>query len=124
MSLSTIRASSSPSALLCLLFLLFNRSTERCSEDTPHFSVQHSAQEYHSCAQPVPHCERVLKIEDGEDEAEELSECDHQADGKRSALCGENEDTADANISEGTMSKSKLVDALLEINLQSFYLED
>lgn len=100
-------ASSSPSASLCLLFFLFNRSTTDCSQATPHLSVQQGAKEYHSCAQPVPHSKRVLKIEDREDEAEELSECDHQSDGKRSALCGENEDATDADISEETMSKSK-----------------
>lgn len=95
------------SASLCLLFLLFKRSTERCSHATPHLCVQQGSQEHHSCAQPVPHSKRVLKIEDGEDEAEELSECDHQSDGQRCALCGEDEDTADANISEGRMSKPK-----------------
>lgn len=100
-------ASSSTSASLCLLFLLFNRSTERCSHTTQHLGVQQGAQEHHSCAQPVPHREGVLKIEDGEDEAEELSECDYQSDGQRSALRGENEDAANANISEGTMSKPK-----------------
>lgn len=91
-------ASSSPSASLCLLFLLFNRSTQRCSHATPHLGVQQGAQEHHGCAQPVPHRERVLEVEDGDDEAEELSERDHQRDGERSALCGENEDAADANI--------------------------
>lgn len=100
-------ASSSPSASLCLLFLLFNRSTQRCSHATPHLGVQQGAQEHHACAQPVPRRERVLEVEDGDDEAEELSERDHQRDGERSALGGENEDAADANISEGTTSKPK-----------------
>lgn len=55
----------------------------------------------------MPHCERVLEVEDRKDETEELSERDHQSDSERRALCGENEDTADANISEGAMSKAK-----------------
>lgn len=100
-------ASSSPSASFCLLFPLFHRSTQHCSHATQHLSVQQGAQEHHGCAQPVPRRERVLEVEDGEDEAEELSERDHQRDGERSALCCENEDAADANISEGTMSKPK-----------------
>lgn len=99
-SLLTTRPSSSVSASLRLLFLLFYGSTQH-GHTAPHLGVQQRAQEHHGRAQPVPRRERVSEVEDGEDEAEELPQGDHQSDGERGALCGENEDATDAHISEG-----------------------
>lgn len=54
----------------------------------------------------MPDGEGVLEVNDGEDEAEELSKCHHQSDGQRGALCGQNENTTDAYISESGWLKS------------------
>lgn len=48
----------------------------------------------------MPGREGVAKVEDGEDEADELAQRHHQRDGEGGALCGEDEDAADADVSE------------------------
>lgn len=47
----------------------------------------------------MPGGEGVLEVQDGEDEAEELSESHHQSDGQGGALCGQDEHAADAHVS-------------------------
>ena len=87
-----------------LCFLLLNIwPTQSCPYAAPHLCVQQRTQEDHSCAHPVPGGERVLKVNDGEDEAEELSQGHHQGNGQRGALCGQNENPTDANIPEETV---------------------
>lgn len=53
----------------------------------------------------MPGSEGVLEVKDGEDEAEELSQGHHQSDRQRGALSGQNEHTADADISEKNLVK-------------------
>lgn len=48
----------------------------------------------------MPGGEGVLEVQDGEDEAQELSERHHQGDGERRALRGQDEDTTDAHVPE------------------------
>ena len=85
---------------LCLLFLGAPQSRLYA---TPHLRVQQGAHEDHGCAHPVPGSEGVLEVKDGEDEAEELSECHHQGDGQWSALCRQDEHPADAHIPAETV---------------------
>ncbi len=42
--------------------------------------------------------EWVVEIEDGEDEANEFTQCDHQGDNEGGALSRENEDSSDTNV--------------------------
>lgn len=51
----------------------------------------------------MPDSEGVLEVQDGEDEAEELSESHHQSDRQGGALCGQDEHATDAHVS-GRMS--------------------
>ena len=46
----------------------------------------------------MKHCERVLEVDDGEDEAEELPESDHQGHGEAGALCGQHKHWGYANV--------------------------
>lgn len=46
----------------------------------------------------MPGGEGVVEVQDGEDEADELSEGHHQGDGQRSALCGQDKDATDAHV--------------------------
>lgn len=64
----------------------------------PHLGVHQGAHEDKGSAQPVPACEGVLEVEDGEDEADELAERHHQGDGERRALRGQDEHAADADV--------------------------
>lgn len=96
--------STSPPSLCLLLFYV--RPPESCLDAAPHLSVHQSTHEDHSRAHPVPGSEGVLEINDGEDEADELSECHHQGDGQRSTLCGQDEHTTDTNVSEETVKVS------------------
>lgn len=48
----------------------------------------------------MPGSEGVLEVQDGEDEAEELSERHHESDRQGGALRGEDEHAADAHVSE------------------------
>lgn len=89
--------SSSSSSSLRLL-LLDVGSTQSRLHAAPNLRVQQSAQEHHGCAHPVPGGEGVLEVEDGEDEAEELSEGDHESDRQRGALCGQDEHATDAHV--------------------------
>lgn len=96
----------SSSFALIRLLLLDIGSTESRPHAAPHLGVQQGAQEHHPRAHPVPPGERVLEVHDGEDEAEELSQRHHQSDGQRGALRGEDENPANAHISERKWLKS------------------
>lgn len=67
-------------------------------EAVPHLGVHQGAHEDEGGAQPVPACEGILEVEDGEDEADELAERHHQGDREGRALCGQDEDAADADV--------------------------
>lgn len=96
-----VPSSSSSSSSLCFL-VLDVWSTQSRLNTAPHLRVQQSAYEDHGRAHPVPGSEGVLEVNDGEDEAEELSQCHHQGDGQRGTLCGQDENTTDAHIPEVT----------------------
>lgn len=53
----------------------------------------------------MPGGEGVPEVEDGEDEADELAQRDHEGDGEGGALCGEPEDAPDAHVSERAESR-------------------
>lgn len=95
-----------PPSSLRFLFLDVG-STQSRLHAAPHLCVKHSAQKDHARAQPVPGSEGVLEVKDGEDEADELSQSHHQSDGQRGALCGQDEDAADAYVSGNTGLKSE-----------------
>ena len=57
--------------------------------------------------------EGVTKIENGEDETEELAESDDQSDHKGGTLCGQCEDSSDANI-PGEHVKDIIANVLLD----------
>lgn len=64
----------------------------------PHLGVHQGAHEDEGSAQPVPACEGILEVQDGEDEADELAERHHQGDREGRALRGQDEDAADADV--------------------------
>lgn len=49
----------------------------------------------------MPQGERVLEVQDGKDEADELAQRHDKGDGEGGAFCGENEDAPDAHIPGG-----------------------
>lgn len=61
------------SRLAVLLRLLRSGSPESCLDAAQHLGVKQSPHKDHERAQPVPRSEGVLEVNDGEDEAEELS---------------------------------------------------
>lgn len=84
------------------LLLLSIRTAQSCPHAVPHLRVEQRAQEDHPGAHPVPGREGVLEVQDGEDEADELSESHHQSDRQGGALCGQDEHAADAHVSGRT----------------------
>lgn len=83
----------------CLLLLGVGTAQSR-PHAVPHLRVEQGAQEDHRGAHPVPGGEGVLEVQDGEDEAEELSERHHESHRQGGALCGQDEHAADAHVSE------------------------
>ncbi len=84
--------------LLCLLgsFLSFH-----CHSNAgPHFCVEQRSQEHHGRADPVPGCEGIVEVQDGNNETQEFAKRHHQCDRERCALRGQNEHAADAHVSE------------------------
>lgn len=57
----------------------------------------------------MPGGEGILEEEDGDDEADELPQCDHQGHGERGTLCGQDEHAADTHISEEKVKDCKRV---------------
>lgn len=102
MVVSTIQ----PPSLRRFLFLDV-RSTQSCLHAAQHLGVKHGAQKDHGRAHPVPDSEGILEVKDGENEADELSQGHHQSDRQRGALCGQDEHTADAYVSEKNGLKSE-----------------
>lgn len=49
----------------------------------------------------MPQSERVLEVQDGKDEADELAQGHDKGDGEGGALRGENEDAPDAHVPGG-----------------------
>lgn len=49
----------------------------------------------------MPQGERVLEVQDGEDEADELAQRHDEGDGEGGAFCGEDEDAPDAHVPGG-----------------------
>ena len=79
---------------LGLLIFLFPAGSDHARDVGEH----ERSSEHQPRPQPVIHGERVLEVDDREDEAEELAESDHQGDGQAGALCGEDEHGGDADI--------------------------
>ena len=95
-------------SLRLLLFQLFFSS--QCHADaSPDLRVNQGAQEDDGSAHPVPGGEGVPEVEDGEDEADELPQCDHQGHSERGTLCGQDEHAADTHVSEEKVKDCKRV---------------
>ena len=75
--------------LLCRIF---------CIENGWHVCEQNCADEDEQRADPVSCRERILKVDDGEYETDELSQRGDQSDRQRRAFGGENKDRANANV--------------------------
>ena len=101
-----------PNSIPCstLLFLLLFPKTAQ-SLFSPSFPSQYcmqlleglceekcSSKDQH-CSQPVPGSERVLEVCNGEQQRDELAQCDDQSHSKWCAFCRQDENAADANVS-------------------------
>ena len=84
---------SGPALTLFLLLLL-----SAGSEESGNIREQESSPEDQSRAQPVVGSEGVIEVHDGEEETEELPECDHQRDGETGALRGQHKHGGDADV--------------------------
>ena len=95
----------SASGLYCswasVLLLLLLRLAFGGPQGVPHLCVHEGPNEDKQGAQPVPQGERVLEVQDGKDEADELAQCHDKGDGEGGAFSGENEDAPDAHIPGG-----------------------
>ena len=87
-----------PASVLLLLLL---RLAFGGPQVVPHLCVHESPNEDKQGAQPVPQGERVLEVQDGKDEADELAQRHDEGDGEGGAFCGENEDAPDAHVPGG-----------------------
>ena len=68
------------------------------SDEGGNVGEEQRAPEHEGGADPVVHREGVLEVHDGEDEAEELAQGDHQGDGEAGALRGQHEHRGDADV--------------------------
>ena len=84
------------SVLLLLLRLAFGGP-----QVVPHLCVHEGPSEDKQGAQPVPQGERVLEVQDGEDEADELAQRHDEGDGEGGTFCGDDEDAPDAHVPGG-----------------------
>lgn len=71
---------------------------KECAETSWGFRKHERAYEHEYGADPVPESERVLKVDDGENETGELAESEHESDCERGALGGEHKHGAYAHV--------------------------
>ena len=70
-----------------LLFLL-----PACPDHPRDVREEQSSSKYQPCPQPMVGGEGVVKVQDREEEAEKLPECDHKGDSETGTLCGQDKD--------------------------------
>lgn len=80
------------------VLLVLPRRAFRGPQAVPHLCVHQRPNEDKHGAQPVPQGERVLEVQDGDDEAHELAQGHDEGDGEGGALRGEDEDAPDAHV--------------------------
>lgn len=87
--------------LASVLLVLLLRLPFCGSQVGPHLCVHEGPNEDKQGAQPVPQSERVLEVQDGEDEAHELAQSHEECDSEGGALRSEDEDAPDAHVPGG-----------------------
>lgn len=86
--------------LYSLLGLLVGFLSFHCRTNAgPYFRVEQRSQEHHGCSHPMPDCEGITEVQDGNNEAQKFAQRHHQCDRERRALCGQNKDAADTHVS-------------------------
>lgn len=88
-------------SLYSLLSLLVGFLSFHCRTNAgPYFRVEQRSQEHHGRSHPMPGCEGITEVQDGNNEAQKFAQRHHQCDRERRALCGQKKDAADAHVSE------------------------